>query len=445
MASIGTYYFDGQSFANASAIYTDAALTTLAPDGYYSQGGIVRQQLNGVLLNANDCTECYVACGSGISASISQNGVFNADIDMANSVGAIVAYFYMTTSIPDGVVATYNAVNYNRLTAKNNHNGVVLRDGSLSIVDYAGIGNQGTGKPTYVGNQNTGLVGSSPYNSVTAACPTEGGRPENYNYVNSAYVALGTYTPTTVSNAQVGFATDNVTPALNSPVFTMVIPKTLTTPTPVNVTISAPMCSTAFNWEIACPAALPSFSGTALQATAACGFAITTYYFVRNATGTTLPFTKDTNAIPEIGNFVFTDVNGTTYLNDTVTLQYVVVNNATAIGIRNGVVVSSAACTGSNPPTNEFYVNTTTMAACNTWCDGTNRTISVPKSTTSDHVYSSVIEGDYIYGSLLGAGFYAYAATSTDTDAGSFTIMELDSANQVVARYQCTGANCVIL
>jgi len=408
MASIGTYYFDGQSFANASAIYTDAALTTLAPDGYYSQGGIVRQQLNGVLLNANDCTECYVACGSGISASISQNGVFNADIDMANSVGAIVAYFYMTTHIPDGVVATYNAVNYNRLTAKNNHNGVVLRDGSLSIVDYSGIGNQGTGKPTYVGNQNTGLVGSSPYNSVTDTCPTEGGRPENYNYVNSAYVALGTYTPTTVSNAQ-------------------------------------PMCNTAFNWEIACPAALPSFSGTALQATAACGFAITTYYFVRNATGTTTPFTKDTNAIPEIGNFVFTDVNGTTYLNDTSSLQYVVVNNATAIGIRNGVVVSSAACTGSNPPTNSFYVNTTTMAACTTWCDGTNRTISVPKSTTSNHVYSSVIEGDYIYGSLLGAGFYAYAATSTDTDAGNFSIMELDSANQVVARYQCTGATCVTI
>jgi glucokinase len=41
----------------ASAVYTDAALTTLAADGYYSQGGIVRQQLNGVLLNATDCSD----------------------------------------------------------------------------------------------------------------------------------------------------------------------------------------------------------------------------------------------------------------------------------------------------------------------------------------------------------------------------------------------------
>jgi hypothetical protein len=57
----------------------------------------------------------------------------------------------------------------------------------------------------------------------------------------------------------VGFATDNATPALASPVFTMVIPKTLATPTPVNVTISAPMCGTAFNWETSLSRGLTKF------------------------------------------------------------------------------------------------------------------------------------------------------------------------------------------
>jgi hypothetical protein len=443
MASLDTYYFDGQSFANASAIYTDAALTTLAPDGYYSQGGIARQQLNGVLLNANDCSTCYVDCGSDLTADISANGVFNADIDMANTVGAVVAYFYMGTIIPDGVVATYNAVTYNRLTAKDNHDGVVLKDGAGTTVDYAGIGNQGTGKATYVGNQNTGLVSNSPYNNITDTCPTQGGRPENYNYVNAAYVALGTYTDTTVVNAQVGYSSDAST--LTSPVFTMVIPKALTSPTPVNVVVSAPMCLTFISWEMACPAALPSFSGTALQATTACGFAITTYYFVRNAAGTSAPFTKDTNTIPEIGNFVFTDTNGVTYLNDTVTLQYVVVNNATALGIRNGVVISSASCSGSNPPTNEFYMNTTSLAACNTWCDGTNRTISVLKSTTSNHVYSSVTIGDVIAGAPLADGWFAYAATSTDTATGPFRLMQIGAGNEILNIEQCSGTNCVPL
>jgi hypothetical protein len=440
MASLGTYYFDGLSFAQATAVYTDAALTTLAADGYYSQSSLVRQQLNGVLLNATDCSTCYTACNANISENISLNGIFSADIDMANTTGAVVLYFYMGSAIPDGVVGSYNSVYYNRLTCHNNHNGVTLKDGSGTTVDYSGVGNQGTGKPTYVGNQNSGLVSNSPYNSITASCPTEGGQPDNYNYVNGSYVNLGTSTAVVVSNPMVGYASDP-----DSPVFTMVIPKALATPTPVNVTIYAPMCSTVFKWQTTCPAALPSFTGTALQATAACGFAVTTYYFARNATGTAAPFTIDTNTIPEIGNFVFTDVNGTTYLNDTASLQYVVVNNATAIGIRNGVVVSSAACTGSNPPTNEFYMNTTTMASCDTWCDGTNRTITVPKSTTSDHTYANVIEGDYIYGSNLGAGYYAYAATSTDTATGTFQILQLDSANQVVSRFQCDGSSCLVI
>ena len=52
MAALGTYCFDGLNFSQASALFTDSGLTTLAPDGYYSQGGIIRQQLNGSLLNA---------------------------------------------------------------------------------------------------------------------------------------------------------------------------------------------------------------------------------------------------------------------------------------------------------------------------------------------------------------------------------------------------------
>ena len=62
MAQLGIYYFNGTSFSTASAIYTNAALTTLAPDGFYSNAGIVRQQLNGILLNAQSCDTCAVSC-----------------------------------------------------------------------------------------------------------------------------------------------------------------------------------------------------------------------------------------------------------------------------------------------------------------------------------------------------------------------------------------------
>ena len=43
MATSGTYYLDGPSLASATAVYTDAALTTKASDGFYSNETIVRE------------------------------------------------------------------------------------------------------------------------------------------------------------------------------------------------------------------------------------------------------------------------------------------------------------------------------------------------------------------------------------------------------------------
>ena len=151
----GIFYFDGLNFSSAVAVYSDASLTTLAADGYYAQNGIVRQQLNGVLLNAQSCSTCGVDCGSGVSASFSNTGYFNADINVANSTGAVVIYSKMNSSIPDGIQATFNNVTYNKLTCFNNHNGVTLIDCNRNTnLDYAGVNNQpATGTNfTLVGN-----------------------------------------------------------------------------------------------------------------------------------------------------------------------------------------------------------------------------------------------------------------------------------------------------
>jgi len=345
MATLGTYCFDGVNFSSATSLYTDSSLSTLAADGYYGQGLIVRQQLNGILLNAQPCSACLVPCGSGLSASIAdQNGVFDANIDLANDTGAVVIRCFMGSSVPDGIIATWDGNSINRLTAADNHNGITLIDGVGVQVDYAGIFNQGTGLPTYVGNQNTNLLANSPYNSA-GSCPTQGTAPSNFSLVSGTYVDQGTTQNVTIASNAIGYASDP-----NSPVFTMVVPKTSVTPTPLNLQIFAPLCGTAFNWEVDCPVDLPTFTGSALQATVACTTPNTTYYFVRNATGTSVPYTVRTNALPEIGNFVFTAADGSAYLNDTNTLQYVIIGDpgpsgTTALGIRNGVVVSSVACT----------------------------------------------------------------------------------------------------
>jgi len=427
MATLGIYYFDGTSFSFATAVYTDVALTTLAADGFYSNESTVRQQLNGVLLNAQPCGSCAVDCGSGVSANVSANGWFDATVNLANSTGATVIYCYLTSSVPDGIIVNYNSVNYNRLTSKYNHSSVTLVDAAGTQVDYAGINNQNTGLPTYVGNQNAGLIGS--YTTV----------PEYlFSAASNTYVSQGTSRDFSVVNNQVGFATDSSTPT-SSPVFTMVVPKTLAAVTTVNIQFFAPMSGTVFNWQIACPAALPSFSGSTLQSNITCASNTATYYFVRNAVGTSIPYTVDTNIIPEIGNFVFTDVNGGTYLNDTNTLQYIIVNNSTALGIRNGVVISSAACTGGGGgglisySTSVLYPNLVAVI-CNQF--GT---------PAADQLYfhngtgTYPIAGDVVYSNSAGTvtlndGFYYLYTTGFQR-----TFIQVNGGNGVVA----SQGNCV--
>lgn len=58
MATSATYYLNGPSLGSSTAIFSDAALTTLAADGFYSDGLIVREQVLGVLLPQQTCEGC---------------------------------------------------------------------------------------------------------------------------------------------------------------------------------------------------------------------------------------------------------------------------------------------------------------------------------------------------------------------------------------------------
>lgn len=56
MATLGTYYFDTASFANATTIFDDADLTVVSANGFYSDNSIVREQVSGVLFAGQSCT-----------------------------------------------------------------------------------------------------------------------------------------------------------------------------------------------------------------------------------------------------------------------------------------------------------------------------------------------------------------------------------------------------
>jgi len=58
MAISSTYYLDSEDLATATAVYLDLAFTVLAPDGFYSDGTISREQYLGVLLDPVPCPGC---------------------------------------------------------------------------------------------------------------------------------------------------------------------------------------------------------------------------------------------------------------------------------------------------------------------------------------------------------------------------------------------------
>lgn len=341
MAALGTYYFNGLTFSTAIAIYTDANFTTLAPDGYYSDSVVSRRQLNGVLLVSQPCASCSsAACGDAVTVSIAGSGVFNANINLGNNTGAVIIYIYGGVNVPVGMLGSYNGATYNRLTAKDNHNGIILLDGSGATVDYAGVGNQSSGLATYIGNQNASLVGS--YTTSPAGACSQGDTPENYTLSGASYTAQGTFSSFSVANSEVGYSSDSSSVA--SPVFTMVVPKTASTPITLNLKIFAPMCLTDFAWEVACPVNLLSFAGSGAQSDTSCSSNTSTYYFARNATGVAAPFTIDTNVKPETGNWVFTNQDGSSYLNDTNEYQFYILDNSTYIRVRRGVVTAVGDC-----------------------------------------------------------------------------------------------------
>ncbi len=67
-----SYYIDTDSFATATAVWTDTNLHTKAANQFYQTGGIVREQSAGFLLPSTNCAPCGTAiplCASTTGAT----------------------------------------------------------------------------------------------------------------------------------------------------------------------------------------------------------------------------------------------------------------------------------------------------------------------------------------------------------------------------------------
>ncbi len=258
-------------------------------------------------------------CNNTTLVSLNNSGHFDANIELSSSTGAVVIHFHAGAYIPDGILATYDNNTYNILTSQN------IQFYS-SQVPYGRTFNYGTGLPTYVGAPDN--FSGSPYQNV-----------EEYSLQNGSYQALGTTRTITVASTQ--------NDAANQDTFTLVVPKTSSFPSSLNLQIFAPLSLTSFSYNVSCPTALPSFSSSVAQTDTDCNVATETYYFARNATYSGAgsgSFITDTNTIPKLGNFVYEDSNAATPLNDNTLPQYYIIDQSTYIQVRYGMVIDIGPC-----------------------------------------------------------------------------------------------------
>ena len=106
-------YWSGTSFLTATAFFSDPALTSPSPDGFYAFGAFVREIANGILLPAVPCESCVIPCGSPFNFGGGSTGEYNVSFSMGVNPGAAIITFSPGVSnftyfpVPDQCTWTY--------------------------------------------------------------------------------------------------------------------------------------------------------------------------------------------------------------------------------------------------------------------------------------------------------------------------------------------------
>lgn len=290
MATAGIYYLNGPSIATATSVYTDAALTIVAPDGFYSDTANVRELVSGVFTNVLDsCSGCPAPCDSvGINFTETGNKIYYMTKKVGGTVldtGAIVIEInYNSNEYPVGFNFIYNNIKYQSFSSQN----FGILQPSLPSDDFIFVGDT-----TY----DCGITGST-YNASVYT----------YDPVNNVFVSVGASKTISVLPSEV-----QLTPSSPGKLV-MVIPKPAPSPDFVACQIVL-LCPSIRDFDVVvnCPANLPSFTSTLNYPTSggACGAGTFEIYYSADVNGAT-----KTGGYLGLNDWVFYDSFGQTVLPD---------------------------------------------------------------------------------------------------------------------------------
>jgi hypothetical protein len=223
-----SYYLNGTSLSTSTAVFIDPLMTICAPDGFYSDGSMVREMIGCVLSPPVSCDSCGLSCETSALGVTTGKGVYNFNTNVGGATGAVVITF-MPNTVPDGIIVTYDGVTYNALSSQ-------LDGYHAAPVNL----------PTYVGEtaSDCGLVSNSPY------VLTE------YENSGTLFVPTGNTPTVTVSAPQVSLSASDPLACI------MVIPKPFSAPTNLNVQIYGVCDPSLSTVMVSCPQTLTPYFST---------------------------------------------------------------------------------------------------------------------------------------------------------------------------------------
>ena len=305
MGQLTQVYINSSQFALATAVFTDQGLTTLAPDGFYSMQGIVREQVSGVLGKSFVCEECAPLCDEDkIIYILAQQGEYDYTAYVGDGIGAIRVHVN-TLGGAMGFNVEYNGTTYNDIYTRNL--------GLLESTSSGGV--------TYIGDSST-------FNTGGASIP-------NYNYAGGDWVNEGTVV--TINP----FAGSNLTNSTYHGGGVITIPKISNTINEINLKVRAPFTNSSATFRVDCVGLLPSFnSSQAPEASSAdvCDAAATGLFYCSAVNGS-VAVGGQTMEFVAVGDLVFNDPYALTPANngwygiDTGSMQ-----------ITNGVITNLSDC-----------------------------------------------------------------------------------------------------
>jgi hypothetical protein len=273
------YFINAPTLSSATAIFTDPAMTICAPDGYYADGPIVRQQVGCILLPAQECPYCGVGCGEAEFKGPVNQGVYYMSVGLKGGTGPI-AITFDPQDYPNGIEVIFDSTVYNTV-----------------VSPFFGPLSAPAGLPVFVGldTEDCGIVGTHTL--------------EEYEYSGSNnWNNLGT---TDVVNV----ATSQMQLTWSSPgSCTMIIPKPNAAPETLLVKVISPCGYDSFGISVSCPSPESVYEvggGPGGPGELICGYptgGISYYSIPVNGDGTTLGlydfmYYDNTCTVPLVDNY----------------------------------------------------------------------------------------------------------------------------------------------